>query len=266
MSEDGMIRVETAGLIFYSWKIFEPWHEQLRAVLTTRIGGVSTGHLKSLNLGHAVGDKSENLRENRNRVSAALGLEGMQWSVADQVHGCRISAVSREESDPHPETDALELVESGIIAGISLADCHPVLIFDPVRDTGLICHAGWRGCAAGIAGKAVNRLVEGGSIRSDLIAAAGPGIGPCCYQVNDDVADEFRSEFDYPDGVILRGENGSLRLNIEAALLTQLRKAGLSEHKVGIAGFCTACRHDEFFSHRKEKGLTGRHSALMALL
>ena len=262
-----MIGVDFQGTRHYRWRLFEERECRIRAAISTRLGGVSRDHLSSMNLGHAVGDSPANLEENRRRTTNALGVPSLPWRVLNQVHGCRISEADRNRVSEPETADALYLNQRGLIAAVMLADCHPVILYDPEKHRGMICHAGWRGSAAGMAAEAVNHLVANGSRRESILAVAGPGIGPCCYQVGEDVADAFRKDQNCPGTVLSPdGEPGKYRLNLEAVNLHQLRSSGLKEDNIGAAGFCTACRTDEFYSYRNEGGQTGRQNALLTLL
>jgi copper oxidase (laccase) domain-containing protein len=112
----------------------------------------------------------------------------------------------------------------------------------------------------------VEYLVEGGSRKEDIFAAVGPGIGPCCYTVGQDVADEFQDRRLYPEVVLQASGPGKFILDLELANLWQLRHCSIPENQLGKAGFCTACRNEDFYSYRKEHGHTGRHAAMMVLL
>jgi len=256
------------GMRFYSWNIFSEWEDRMRAVITTRRGGVSQKPYKGLNLGHHVKDTPEALEANRSAVAKALGLPEAPWALTNQIHGTRIKEAvpSGKDSEEFGSCDSLSVNLQGIISAIVLADCHPVIIYDPFRHAGIISHTGWRGTVSGMVEKSVQHLLNNGSRVKNLIAATGPGIGPCCYPVGADTAEEFSSNFNYPEKVVIKEINGGFRLNLEAANAFRLRNAGLSEKNIGAAGFCTACREKEFYSYRKEGGLTGRQAALMVLL
>lgn len=257
---------ESNGIMIYNWRVFEPWKDRIRTGITTRKGGCSSGHLASLNLGHLVGDNPASLTRNRAAAANALGVPGAPWAVANQVHSTRLGIVNKNPGLPYESCDALYMNEINVVGAILLADCLPVLLYDKFRHRGIICHAGWRGTAAGIARLSVERLLSEGSRIEDVIAAAGPGIGPCCYPVGEEVAAAFAGSAKYPEDVIIKHGPGEYRLNLEQANLAQLRSCGIQEDHLGSAGFCTACRRKEFFSYRKERGLTGRHAALMVLL
>lgn len=260
-----MIRTVDNGVTIYSWRVFEPWKDRIKVGITGRNGGFSAPPLHSLNLGHLVDDDTSSLERNRAVVAAALGVPKAPWAVANQVHGTRIGMVNHIPEGPFDSCDVLYVSEKGVIAAILLADCLPVVIYDPHRHRGIICHAGWRGTAAGIAEVAVKYLINDGSRIENLVAATGPGIGSCCYSVGKEVASTLRDSFDYQENVILNDGKDGYRLNLEEANLVRLRASGLREENLGGAGFCTACRQDEFFSYRKERGLTGRHAALIVL-
>jgi len=256
------------GMRFYSWNIFSEWEDRIRAVLTTRKGGVSKKPFEGLNLGHHVEDKPESVEANRRAVAKALGLPEAPWALTHQIHETRIKEAvpPEEDSSEYDSCDSLSVQRQGIISAIILADCLPVIIYDPLRHAGIISHAGWRGTVSGMVEKSVQHLLNNGSRVQNLIAATGPGIGPCCYPVAADTAEKFSGNFNYPEKVVIKENNGGFRLNLEAANISRLRKAGLSERNIGAAGFCTACREKEFYSYRKEGGLTGRQAALMVLL
>jgi YfiH family protein len=265
VSINGMSKSTSGGVTTYSWNVFDPWKEHVRAVITTRGGGFSEKPFDTLNLGHLVDDKPEAIKSNRALTAASLSVPEAAWAVANQVHKTRIGVVNQFTDRPYDACDALLISKTGVIAAILLADCLPVMVYDSVSHKGIVCHAGWRGTAAGIARIAVERLLNDGGRVENIIAATGPGIGPCCYPVGDEVANEFKDSFDYPENVVIRDSGGGYRINLEEANLARLRAIGIKEENLGAAGFCTACRSDEFFSYRKERGLTGRHAALMVL-
>ena len=253
----------------YRWHVFEPWAEDVSLGITCRLGGMSAPPAAGLNLGRAVGGDEEVLRENRRAAGRLLGAhESAAWACCNQVHGTRIAGIPpsfSSEDSPIDASDGLSLSAGGVVAAVMLADCLPVAVYDPDRKAGVLCHAGWRGTLAGIAAEAVERLAAEGSDRNSLAAAAGPGIGPCCFTVGEDVAELFLRKGGLEDAVKKDG-TGTFRIDLEAANLMILKAAGIREDRLGRGGFCTACRKDEFFSYRKEKGVTGRHAAVMTLL
>lgn len=246
MKHSGMIRRELNGKTFYYWEIFENYRDRIRAVLTTR----AVGRDFSSAAGRACAAEALELKENA-------------WELCRQVHGSRIAdAAGCNKLIWHSNCDGVELGMSGVIAAVQLADCHPVIVYDPARHRGVVAHAGWRGTAAGIAEKAVWKLRRGGSRTEDLVAAAGPGIGPCCYNVGKEVKQTFMQHFPYSAKVFRK----PLLLDIAQANKERLMHAGVSEKRIGTGYLCTSCHPDEFYSYRLKREKAGRQAALLALL
>ena len=189
--------------------------------------------------------------ETRLRVATALEPSGRLF-LLKQVHGAR---VLRAPWTGRPEADAAVAEEGGTVLGIETADCLPILIVDPVRRAVAAAHAGWRGTAAGVAREAVAALVAGGSRTEDLIATTGPGIGPCCYEVGD----ELRSAFGDAGAEFFRpGPRGRPHLDVRAANDRQLREAGIAESRIHRVADCTRCRADLYHSYRRDGKQAGR--------
>jgi polyphenol oxidase len=230
-----------------------------RAAFSTRLGGVSEPPFDSLNLGILTDDDPVAVEENRRRLAAALGLEPDRIVSALQVHGTRLIdhgqgsnelrgyfrtyTDRKEPRDGVAEADGHVVREAGLAPLVFVADCLPVALHGP---GGLaMVHAGWRGLAGGIVAAAAE-AVEATS------AAIGPGIGPCCYEVGDEVLEAFA---DLGDGI---AEGRMVDLPEVARRL--LVRAGVGE--VQAAGLCTSCEEELFFSHRRDRGRTGRQAGL----
>jgi hypothetical protein len=189
--------------------------------------------------------------EARRRVASALERSGPLF-LLKQVHGAR---VRRAPWTGRPEADAAVAEAPGALLGIETADCLPVLVVDPVRRAVAAAHAGWRGTAAGVAREAVAALLAGGSRTEDLIAATGPGIGPCCYEVGD----ELRSAFGERGADFFRpGPRGRPHLDVRAANEHQLLEAGIPEARIHRVADCTRCRADLYHSYRRDGKEAGR--------
>lgn len=223
---------------------------------STRLGGVSEGPFESLNLGLMTDDDGEAVTENRHRLAAALGFEPERVAIARQVHGtrliehsempsCRFVSVgmTKRQLGEVPEADGHVLREPGMAGLVFTADCLPVAVAGPKGMAML--HAGWRGLAGGILGAGVE-AVEATS------AAIGPGIGPCCYEVGEEVLESFS---DLGEGVA----EGRM-LDLSEVARRQLERAGVE--RVESAGLCTSCEAARFFSHRRDQGRTGRQGGL----
>ena len=224
------------------------WHAPAayEVVFTTRLGGVSEGPFSSLNLGRKTGDDVERVDENRRLACAEIGADAERLALNYQFHSTlvhRARAGSRGERG-----DGLWTDEQDVPILAMSADCLPVAL---ARTNGgapavAVVHVGWRGLIDGVLGNAVDVLGGG-----ELAAAVGPGIGPCCYDVREDVADPFRSRFGA--GIVQQGKL-DLRRSAEAAL----NEAGVT--RVDRFDLCTSCRADLFFSHRrdgKSRGVQG---------
>jgi YfiH family protein len=218
-----------------------------------------------LNTGHTVGDNLEHVRENHERICKALGIRCREMVSPHQVHSATVQVVGAGDRGRVCEgTDALVTDTPGVYLMLRFADCVPVLFYDPVRRAVGLAHAGWRGTVACIARETVRRMVDVFGCRpADIRAGIGASIGPCCYEVGDEVVDAVRAVF--PDAPHLLSHQGSGRwhLDLWAANRYQLGLEGVTE--IEVAGLCTACRTDEWFSHRAEKGRTGRLGAVIGL-
>lgn len=246
------------------------------AAFTTRRGGVSRGHLAQCNLGLAVGDDPEAVLANRRLALDGVGLPLASVVAAEQVHGDRVARVGRSEAGRGataretaiPGVDALITDEARLTLMIGCADCVPVYLLAPERPAIGLAHAGWRGTVGRIAAKTVRAMTEAfGSRPEAMLAAVGPSIGPCCYEVDEPVAGPVRRAFGQAaDGLLIPQDRpGRWRLDLWEANRLTLLGAGLRPENIGVAGLCTACHQDRFFSHRASDGRAGRMAALLAL-
>lgn len=223
---------------------------------TTRDGGVSAPPYDRLNLGGAVGDDPASVAENWRRLERATGL---RFARVRQVHGARVVRAAAP-CDPAEEADAVLSTAEGVAACVSVADCVPVLLADPETGAVAAVHAGWRGTLARAAAEGVRALAEVGAPPARLLAAVGPSIGPCCYEVSDDLAAQFRAALG--EAVVRAGPRPSL--DLWAANAAVLAAAGVRPDRIEVLGRCTACERDRFFSHRRDAGRTGRQMAFIA--
>lgn len=199
----------------------------------------------------APGDGTETREESQARVARALAGDG-GLLLLKQVHG---AAVAEAPWDGMPEADAAVATRPGHLLGIQTADCLPVLLVDPGRRLVAAAHAGWRGTAARVAAHAVAALVARGSRPEDLVAALGPGIGACCYEVGDDVREAFG-----PTGAPFfhAGPRGRPHLDVRAANVRQLLDAGLARGALHDVADCTRCHPDLYHSYRRDGRAAGR--------
>jgi YfiH family protein len=232
--------------------------------VVTRLGGVSRGPFATLNLGHTVGDDLAAVEENHGRLFAALGLRREQAVSPHQVHSANVRLVGQAHvGTVQANTDGMLTTTPGVILFFRFADCAPVLLYDPVKRALGLVHAGWRGAARNVARAAVTSFARhAGSQPGDLWAGVGPAIGPCCYQVGPEVVAAVDGACPHEAKVIER-RDGALYLDLPGAVRAQLLSAGVG--RVEMSGLCTACRTDEWFSHRAEQGTTGRFGVLAML-
>ena len=246
---------------------FENFNFHITHGIFTRLGGFSPIPWDSLNMGSTVGDDLSRVRENRRLALKSLDLQ--VGSVFDvwQVHGVEVAIAEspRHPDTPHVQADAILTDKPGITLMMRFADCVPILFHDPIRNVVGIAHAGWMGTVRGTPRIAVEAMQDHfGSIPEDIQAAIGPSIGPDHYQVGPDVVKQVREAFgiDAPTLLIKQGE--SIYFDLWRANQLHLEKAGL--RKIEVAGLCTACHTDNWYSHRAEKGRTGRFGAIIALV
>jgi len=245
------------GLVYYCFEALSDQPGLFHGIFT-RLGGVSSAPWATLNVGHTVGDDDEAVEENHHRICRTLDIARRDIVTGYQVHGTRVARVGREDRGRVcPQTDVLITDVPGIALMQRYADCLPVLLYDPVHRAIGLAHAGWRGTLAGVTRKAVQAMRSAfGSRPADLIAGLGPGIGPCCYQVGPEIVEAARTAIPGWPSVLLRQRDGSWHLDLWEANRRQLVQAGVVH--IEMSGLCTACRTDEFYSHRAEQGRTGR--------
>jgi YfiH family protein len=271
---------------------------------STRKGGASALDTRAheiervLNLGFTEWDKRETVEANRKSFLNALGAPEMTLVTLKQVHSDAIHVI--HAAPPAALSgDALITRTPGLLLAVQTADCVPILLADTRTRAVAAVHAGWRGTVARIVAKAVGRMqMEFGTRPADVVAAIGPSIGRCSYEVGPEVARAFAGQFaeasewfdvprelgrDLPEGEIVSGDSPNplkwlsmmppghdpppptVQLDLTAANRWQLVDAGVSEKNISASGLCTACRNDLLFSHRREQGRTGRLLAAIGI-
>lgn len=259
MGDGGWIERRAEGLV---WLCFEGW-DGVQCLHSTRMGGSSPPPFDTLNLGGSVGDSERNVQENRRKFQRAAGIGASRLILNRQVHSDKVNVVS--EPQESLEGDALLTQHEDIPLAVSVADCLAIYVHDAAHAAVGLIHAGRRGTLKEIASKTLLKMEEAlGCRASDCSVLFGPAIGPCCYEVGPDIAQEFEDRF--PGSIIVRdpgrGTAGSrLFLDLARANELQLRRIGVED--IVTAGLCTSCREDLFFSHRRDGGRTGRMLAII---
>jgi YfiH family protein len=262
-SGNRMIYREDNGVGYYRFASLaaQPW---VKHFVFTRKGGFSSAPFASLNVGHTVGDDDQAVDENHRLIFDTVDCSAARVITARQTHGARVATARSGVRPVYDGTDALITDEAGLLLMLRFADCVPVMLCDPVHKAVALIHSGRQGTLAGITGRAVDRMChEYGSRPSDLLAGIGPSIGPCCYQVGPEVAAEVRAQLPDSDALLVGQTDGSVHLDLWEAIRRQLRSKGVEQ--IETARLCTACRVAEFYSHRAERGRTGRFAALIGV-
>ncbi len=235
-------------LLYPDW----PASPRIRAVMTTRYGGVSQGVYSSLNLGDHVADDPEHVLRNRQRLRDAAGLPAEPvW--LKQVHGCDVV----EAGQAGCEADAVYTGRSGVVCAVLTADCLPLLLSDRSGQAVCAVHAGWRGLAAGVIERALSRFQ---APAESLLAWLGPAIGPAAFEVGDEVRQAFL-DIDQGDEVAFQPSNpGFWRADLYRLARLRLNRAGVGF--IGGGDYCTVTDRERFFSYRRD-GVTGRMASLI---
>jgi len=259
-----MNRHQHNDLAYYSFSALDAFPELIHAV-TTRHGGVSSDQWTSLNLTKGTGDDPAAVEENLQRMCGVLGLQRADLVSPNQRHTANVRRVgAADRGRIWPGYDTLITDEPEVPLLLRYADCTPVLIYDPAHHALALIHSGWRGTVQAAGRIAVEALAaEYGSRPADLIAAIGPSIGPCCYEVGEDVISAVHAAFDRPAGLLMSRKGGRAHFDLWAANRRWLTEAGVGQ--IEVAEICTACRMDDFYSYRAEQGKTGHFGAVAML-
>ncbi len=242
----------------------------LNAAITRR-GGVSPQPWDSLNVGGTVGDDPDRVLENRRRMFQALGRTIESLYDVWQVHGAEVVCASapRRPDEEHRKADIILTDQPGVTLLMRFADCVPIFLFDPLKKVVGLVHAGWKGVVQQTAFFAIQAMQRSyGSSPANILAAIGPSIGPHHYEVGPEVVAQVQQTFGADASELLQpslNQNGGGRayLDLWSANRLILQRAGV--RRIEIAGICTACAVEDWYSHRAEHGRTGRFGALIAL-
>lgn len=246
----------------------------VRHGFSTRIGGVSSGHLGTMNLSFTRGDDPENVYENFKRISEAIGFCQDDLVLSSQVHDTKIRVVTAKDRGDGirrktiPGIDAMVTNEKNVPMYTSYADCVPLLFYDPEHKVIAMAHSGWRGTVARIGAKMIRFMEENyGSDPSKIIAAIGPSICRSCYEVSEDVAIEFRKQFSEDEVPLFMDDKGNGKYQLDLWKVNELilKEAGILDENLDITDLCTCCNSDKLFSHRASHGQRGNLGCFMCL-
>ncbi len=240
---------------------------------STRLHGFSTGVAQSLNMGFTTEDLPQNTISNRKKLLEMTNMPFDKLTTVNQIHGDEIITITNNlagaghdiKPSPAGNADALITNLPQVPIMVLTADCVPILLLDPLKKVIAAIHAGWRGTVAGIAAKTVDAMqAQFGTDPSDIIAAIGPSIGPCCYEVGIDVVTQATKTLSDASKSICHTAN-HYYFDLWDANRRQLNIKGVSINKIEKTGYCTKCRSQIFFSSRADGGITGRMGACIML-
>lgn len=236
--------------------------------VTTRSGGVSLPPFDSLNLGLHTTDNPDHVVKNRNILAQETGIEASHFLYASQVHSGDVKVIDLVAIESgilahNPRTDATITNIPGICLMVMVADCVPVILFDPVKKVSAVIHAGWRGTVKHITTNTIVVMVDRfGSDPANIIAGIGPSIGPCCYEVGEEVKTVVEQSFGTTRGYLVMQEHSTKPFfDLWYANHKQLTDCGVKPGNIETSGLCTMCNHGTFYSSRASAGITGRFAA-----
>jgi YfiH family protein len=267
-ANDGLRYEHAGGMPVYRFQQLKKDPALVHAVFT-RQGGVSAPPYASLNLGHTVGDDPSAVEVNHDRVYEAVGTSRSRAVTCHLTHSADVLPVTAaDRGQVVGKGDAIITSDRGVCLSMRFADCAPILLHDPVRRAVGLAHAGWRGTVKNVAGAVVQTMVDRlGCSPRNITAVIGPAIGPCCYQVGEDVIQAVEAIFPRAsapetDSQLFSCRNGRYaHFDMWEANRRQLKTAGVG--RLVVSGLCTACHTEHFFSHRAERGKTGRFGVVI---
>lgn len=242
---------------------------------STRIGGVSKDHLGTMNLSFSRGDDDEAVRENFRRMAKAIGVEEDSFVFSQQTHTTNVRKVTEEDRGKgllypldYQDIDGLITNVPGLCLSTFYADCVPLYFVDPVHKAIGLSHSGWRGTVSKI-GKVTLQMMkeEYGTDAADVLVAIGPSICQTCYEVSEDVIEQFQESFanEYWNELYYKKENGKYQLDLWKANEIVMLEAGVRKENLAVTNVCTCCNSEILFSHRASHGKRGNLAAFLAL-
>ena len=262
----GVHPVTAQNLILYRVRAFDAYPNLTHAIFTRR-GGYSQAPFDTLNLGSSVGDDPQAIKKNYEQVYQVTHITPEQTVSCHLIHSADVLTINQANQQRlMGKADGLITGTPNIYLSMRFGDCTPLIFFDPVRGAVGLTHAGWRGTMQDMAGATVRMMVKQFDCRpGDMIAVIGPAIGPCCYEVGSEVIAAAAESFEDSASLFTRrnGKANHAHFNLWEANRRQLAAAGVQQ--IIQSELCTACRTDQFFSHRAEHGRTGRFGVIIGL-
>lgn len=241
---------------------------------STRLGGVSKGYFSSMNLSFQRGDREEDVRENYKRIGEAIGFSPKNLVFSDQIHEDTIYSVTKDDcgkgytKELLKGNDGLVTNERQVPLVTFYADCVPIFFYDPVKEVIGMAHSGWRGTVKRIGCKMLSKMqTEYGSKVEDILVVIAPSICKDCYEISEDVANEFKKEMKEISTELYLEEkgNGKYQLDLWKVNEEMLLRAGVQREHLAVTDLCTCCNPELFFSHRASEGKRGNLAGFMML-
>lgn len=266
------IKNEDNNLVYYTIESFEKT-DLVKHGFSTRLGGVSTGNLNSLNLGVKKKDTRENILNNYKIFTKSLGINIENLVLTHQVHKDNIMEVDEEDRGKGltRETDIVDtdgfITNKRKVALVTFyADCVPLFFLDPVNKAIGLTHAGWKGTVSKIGQKTLKKMIKTyGTNPNDILIGIGPSIGKCCFEVGEEVIEVINEKFANAKDYFYKKDNGKFMLDLWALNKDQFIEMGVLEENITVGNICTKCNKDIFFSHRGDNKKTGSLAAIMEL-
>ena len=263
---------QVGDLVYYTFPAFDniPF---IRHGFSTRLGGVSEGIFSSMNLSFTRGDADAAVRENFDRICAAMGVDPARVVVSAQTHTNNVINVTAADCGRgitrdrgYTDVDGLITDEPGVVLCTQYADCVPLFFVDPVRRVVATSHAGWRGTASGIAAITVERMAtDYGCRREDILAGIAPSIGRCCFEVDAPVYEAFTKVDVFDDACFTADGGDKYHIDLWEVNRRYLLQAGIPAANISVTDLCTRCHPDVLWSHRATGGQRGSLAAFIAL-
>ena len=261
-----------SGIPYISFNALEQTGMVVNA-FSTRQGGVSVGCLESMNLGFNRGDLDENVLKNHKIFAKAVGFPYENIVTTNQTHTTNVRVVTKEDCGKgitkdrdYSDVDGLITNIPGIVLATYYADCVPLYILDPINKAIGLSHSGWKGTVKRIGDNTLKLMNENyGTNPKDVICCIGPSICQDCYEISEDVANEFINEFGKNNKILYNKGNGKYQLNLWESVKQVFLDAGVEYDNIYTTDICTCCNKDELFSHRGHHGKRGNLAAFLML-
>jgi YfiH family protein len=257
--------IKQSGALSYFYFESLPSFELVQGIFT-RKGGISPTPWDSLNVGGTVGDERSNIIENRQRIFQAVGRNVISLFDVWQVHGTDVlySDIPRQLDAPHQKADAILTDRPGLTLFMRFADCVPIFLYDPIRRAIGMVHAGWPGTVRKIVQVTIETMCKRfKSDPTDILAGIGPSIGPDHYPVGPEVIEQVREAFGSDAQNLLHQRDAAIHFDLWQANRITLEQSGVKH--IELAGLCTGCDTNNWFSHRGDRGKTGRFGAVLSM-